>query len=174
MWHAKGNTKGPVNLDQSFIEEGFSKTQAVVLNLLLQNDAKTNKRLYPPNKHVVWLDNLFTSIKLLTKLRGLGIRAAGTVQTTKTQRKEQGDLKGDIKVATKGEKKKKVPAEQISQTLVELKLTHSAQIPWGKLYAEVSRNGQVIEFAWKDANIVLFISTVDDGKFYNLTSRFKF
>jgi hypothetical protein len=35
IWHAKGNIKGPVDLDQSFIEEGFSKTQAVVLNLLL-------------------------------------------------------------------------------------------------------------------------------------------
>ena len=126
IWHAKGNIKGPVDLDQSFIEEGFSKTQAVVLDLLLQNDAEINERLYLPNKHVVWLDNLFTSIKLLTKLRGLGIGAAGTVRTTKTQREEQGDLEGDIEVATKGEKKKKVPAEQISQTLVELKLTHSA------------------------------------------------
>ena len=35
IWHAKGNKKGPVNLDESFINKGFSKTQAVVLNLLL-------------------------------------------------------------------------------------------------------------------------------------------
>ena len=73
MWHAKGDKKGPVDLDESFINEGFSKTQAVVLDLLLQKDAKTEERLYPPGKHVVWLDNLFTSVKLLTKLRGLGI-----------------------------------------------------------------------------------------------------
>ena len=162
--HAKGNRKGPVNLDKSFIEEGFSKTQAVVLNLLLQKDADTNERLYPPRKHVVWLNNLFTSVKLLTRLRGLGIGGAGTVRTTKTKRKEQGDLKGDIKVTTTRQGKKKVPAKQIKQTLAELKLTHAAQIPWGELYKELSKDGQVMEFAWKDTNIVLFISTVDDGK----------
>ena len=35
MWYAKGNKKGLVNLDKSFLKEGFLKTQAVVLNLLL-------------------------------------------------------------------------------------------------------------------------------------------
>ena len=30
-----------------------------------------------------------------------------------------------------------------------------------------------MEFAWKDANIMLFMSTVDDSKFYNLTLRLK-
>ena len=35
MWHAKGNKKGPFDLDKSFLKEGFLKTQAVVLNLLL-------------------------------------------------------------------------------------------------------------------------------------------
>ena len=35
MWHAKGDKKGLVNLDKSFINKGFLKTQAVVLNLLL-------------------------------------------------------------------------------------------------------------------------------------------
>ena len=35
LWHARGNKAGPVNLDVTFTkEEGFSKTQAVVLNLL--------------------------------------------------------------------------------------------------------------------------------------------
>ena len=68
MWHAKGNGKGLVNLDESFInKEGFFKTQAAVLNLLLQKD-ETEERLYPPNKHIIWLNNLFISIKLLTKL----------------------------------------------------------------------------------------------------------
>ena len=130
MWHAKGNKKGLVNLDESFINEGFLKTQAVVLDLLLQRDAKTGERLYLPKKHVVWLNNLFISVKLLTRLRGLDIRAVGTIRITKTQREEQGDLKGNIEVATtikgKKKKKKKVLAEQISQTLAELKLTYTA------------------------------------------------
>jgi hypothetical protein len=35
LWHAKGDKKGPVDPDTTFTEEGFSKTQAVILNLLL-------------------------------------------------------------------------------------------------------------------------------------------
>ena len=154
MWHAKGDKKGLVDLDESFInEEGLSKTQAAVLDLLLQKDADTNERLYLPGKHVVWLDNLFTSVKLLTRLWRLGIGGAGTVWATKTKREEQGDLKSDIEVATTRQGKKKAPAEQIKQTLAELKLTHTAQIPWGELYGELSKDGQVIEFAWKDARL---------------------
>ena len=44
-----------------------------------------------PNKgkgHAVWLDNLFTSSKLLTTLRNYGIGAAGTVRTGRTKREE--------------------------------------------------------------------------------------
>ena len=176
LWHAKGDKKGPVDLDPSFTEdEGFSKTQAVVLDLLTQRDGETNERLYPPRKQVVWLDNLFTSVKLLTRLRDLGIGGAGTVQTTRTKRKEQGDLEGDIKeaITAAGKAKKKVPTKQISQRLAELKLTYAAQIPWGILYRELSSNEQVMEFTWKDANVVLFMSTVDDGKFYTSTLRLK-
>ena len=66
-----------------------------------------------------------------------------------------------------------MPAKQIKQTLMELKLTHAAQIPWGELYRELSDDGQVIKFAWKNANVVLFISTVDDGEFLYLNLRLK-
>ena len=35
LWHARGDNGGPVNLNKYFTkEEGFSKTQAVILNLL--------------------------------------------------------------------------------------------------------------------------------------------
>jgi hypothetical protein len=69
MFHAKGNKKGLYNLNKVYIkEEGFSKTQAVVLNLLLQRDNLTDELLYPPNKYIVWLDNLFINIKLLSRL----------------------------------------------------------------------------------------------------------
>ena len=39
--------------------------------------------------HTVWLDNLFTSARLLKRLRDLGIGGAGTVRTTKTKREEK-------------------------------------------------------------------------------------
>jgi Transposase IS4 len=171
MWHARGNTQGPVDLDSSFLNEGFSKTQAVVLDFLTQRHPLTDLPLYPPHKHTVWLDNLFTSVKLCTRLRDLGIGCAGTVRTTKTQREEQGGEEGDIQVeeTAAGQRKRKVPAEQFSRQLQELKLTHSYQIPWGELYGELSKDHTVMEFAWKDANVVLFMSTVHSGELITLT-----
>jgi len=59
-------------------------------------DPETNSRLYPPNCHIVWLDNLFSSVKLFERLQTLGIGAAGTVRTTKTKREEMGDEEADI------------------------------------------------------------------------------
>lgn len=167
MWHAKGDNKGPVDLDTVFTKkEGFTKTQAVVLDLLTQRDPITDSVLYPPGKHVVWLDNLFCSVKLFERLRGLSIGAAGTVQTTKTKREEDGDKEANIVVKQKGKtkRKKKVPAEVFSPLLTDLKLVHTAQIPWGTLYGELSKSHTVMEFAWADAQVVLFMSTVHDGR----------
>lgn len=87
LFHAKGDKKGPIDLDTYWTkEEHFSKTQAVVLDLLMQEDEVTGQRYIQPNKHIVWLDNLFISVKLLSRLRDEGIGVAGTVRTTKTRR----------------------------------------------------------------------------------------
>ena len=171
LWHVRGDNGGPVDLDEYFTkEEGFSKMQAVVLDLLTQCNPETNKPLYPPGKHIVWLDNLFTSVKLLTQLCELGIGGAGTVRTTKTERERRGGGEGNIVVNKRagGKRKFKLPSEQIDERLADLKLTHAAQIEWGTLYGATSKDGQVMEFAWKDTNVVLFMSTVDDGKNYTL------
>ena len=176
LWHAKGDNKGPVDLDKSFLKEGFSKTQAVVLDLLTQRNPVTNEALYPPHKHVVWLDNLFSSVKLFERLRSIGIGAAGTVRTTRTKREEMGDEAVDIEEAieenTQGKtsRKKKVAAESFSPLLTDLKLVHTAQIPWGTLYAELSKGSTVMEFAWADAQVVLFMSTVHDGAYISLNT----
>ena len=48
IFHAKGNKQGPVDLDEFWIKElGFSKTQAVVLDLLKQQD------IVDGNKHIL-------------------------------------------------------------------------------------------------------------------------
>jgi hypothetical protein len=66
MFYAKGDKKGLYDLDEYWYkEEGFLKTQAVVLDFLTQQDIETDERFYPPLKHIVWLNNLFTSIRLL-------------------------------------------------------------------------------------------------------------
>jgi hypothetical protein len=60
---------------------------------------------------------------------------------------------------------KKDPPEQINRSLADLKLVHLGQIEWGKLYGRLLEDGLVMEFAWKDADVVLFISTVNLGIF---------
>jgi transposase IS4-like protein len=84
LWHARGSGKqdGPQGLDRAWIDEGFSATQAVVLTLMRRMDNQGRG-------HSVWLDNLFTSARLLKRLRDLGIGGAGTVRTTKTKREEK-------------------------------------------------------------------------------------
>src|SRR5947208_1762341 len=81
LWHVKGDGKdqGPQGLHTTWEKQGFSKTQAVVLELMtrMPNQGKG---------HAVHLDNLFTSSKLLTILQQRGIRAAGTVRTGQTWR----------------------------------------------------------------------------------------
>ena len=47
---------------------------------------------------------------------------------------------------------------------MDLKLIYNSQIPWDTLYAETSEDSTVMEFAWKDAQVVLFMSTVADGE----------
>ena len=114
LWHARSNKVGPVDLDEIFIEEGFLKTQAVVFDLLTQRDTELNEPLYPLGKYVVWLNNLFTSVKLLGRLQKLKIGGVGTVRITKTERKRKGGEGGDIliyKLAGGGRKKVKVPVE---------------------------------------------------------------
>ena len=60
---------------------------------------------------------------------------------------------------------KKDPPKQINWLLADLKLVHLGQIKWGKLYGRLLEDGLVMEFAWKDADIVLFMSIVNLGIF---------
>ena len=84
LYHAKGDQKGPVDLDDFWTEDlGFSKTQAVVLDLVKQHGISDNFQ------HIIWLDNLFTSSRLLRQLKTEGFGAAGTVRTLKTAREEK-------------------------------------------------------------------------------------
>jgi len=103
LWHVKGDGKdqGPQGLRTIWEEQGFSKTQAVVLELMTRM----------PNRgkgHAVHLDNLFTSSKLLTILRQYGIGAAGTVRTGRTQREENDEKR-------QGEQSSHEPAQDDTQ-----------------------------------------------------------
>lgn len=153
LYHAKGDANGTVDLDEHWIKEaGFSKTQAVVLDLLHQEG------LSPEDCCVVWLDNLFSSARLFTYLRDRGIGAAGTVRTSKTAKEEPKESHG-----TKPQKKKAEPNRGLLPCLAELELEHNSQLEWGKLYGGLLKDGKVLQFAWKDQNVVLFMTTVHTG-----------
>ena len=133
LFHAKGDKLGPVDLDEVWTkDEGFSKTQAVVLDLLSQQGIANN------NKHVVWLDNLFTSARLLSVLRELGFGAAGTVRVTKTKWDEYEEKHG-----TAAQKQQKEKNRGLDTRLSDLKLEYGAQLEWGQLYGAISEDKKV-------------------------------
>ena len=154
LFHAKGDKLGSVDLDEYWIkDEGFSKTQAVMLDLL------TQQSIADINKHFVWLNNLFTSARLLSVLRELEFGAAGTVRVTKTKRDEY-----EEKHDTAAQKQQKEKNRGLDTRLSVLKLEYGAQLEWGQLYGAISEDKKVAQFAWKDQQVVLFISTVHIGK----------
>ena len=155
MYYAKGDKLGPVDLDDFWTEDrGFSKTQAVVLDLVSQEG------IYKENYHIIWLDNLFISTSLLTELKKEGFGGAGTVRIAKTAREEDEERSGTTK---QRQRAKKEQNRGIDRCLSELKLRHTLQIPWGAEYAVVSEDGEVFQVAWKDQAMVLFMSTISNG-----------
>jgi hypothetical protein len=98
----------PIELGGSKTGKGGNKTQAVVLHLL--------DRL-PPTRYYIYLDNLFTSIKLLELLRVRGYSAIGTCRTNSSVIQEL----VDIKKASKGKN----------------------ELPWGTLVSIPTKSGLV-------------------------------
>ena len=155
-WHAKGSkaNEGPINIDSYWVKTfGFSKTQAVVLDLLAYSGLAKGQ-------HICWMDILFNSEALLVELRWLGFGAAGTVRTSTTKREEIESSQGEPA------QKRRISEEKdrgLDRELVDLKNNHGFQLEWGKLYIKVSPR-DIIQFAWKDNNVVTFMSTVADPK----------
>ena len=52
----------------------------------------------------------------------------------------------------------------MNEKLTELKIKWSNHIAWGKLYGCLSPDEKVLQLAWKDAQIVLFMTTVVDAR----------
>lgn len=108
---------------------------------------------------MVWLDNLFTSAQLLIELLVEGFGAAETVRTQKTEQEKQEETHG-----TKAQKSNKKLNCELDFSLSELKLKYNSQLEWGKLYGYLSNDGFVLEFAWKDQNVILFMTTIHTDK----------
>ncbi|KZL88088.1 hypothetical protein CI238_13585, partial [Colletotrichum incanum] len=101
----------------------LTPTQQVVTTLI---------SLLPATTYHVFLDNLFSSIRLFSALRKQQVGASGTC------RKDSG----------------------IDKILVIEKETEGQGIPWGKIHCIPTLDGEVNQFTWKDNALVLFLSTV--------------
>ena len=154
LYHAKGDKKGPVDLNPIYIKEwGFPKTQAVIFDLLQQEG------IVDDYSHVVWTDNLFTSADEVVQCGEIGFGAAGTVRTIKTKREEIEEKDG-----TTAQKKRKEKNRGLHPSLSELRTKYGAQIEWGTMYEAVTNQANVLQFAWKDQQVVLFMTSVDTGR----------
>jgi len=136
IYHQRG--KGPLNVKVPK-ELGSNKTATVVADLLDQLPKQ------PGYAYGVFLDNLFTSHKLLLYLRKRGYGATGTA------RSNSGIYKEFVQLKTQDKKRDK--------------------IPWGELKMVVTSDNQIMQFAWKDNAIVLFQSTMFDGQAYTIRDR---
>jgi hypothetical protein len=119
--------KGPWKVQQPK-ELGDNNSSAVVAHLMAQ---------LPPKGYLVFLDNLFTNVKLLRYMRARGWGAIGTCTA------KSGILKRFCEMKKEDASKDK--------------------IPWGTLFTEPSEDNLINFMAWKDNALVLFMSTVDDG-----------
>ena len=156
MYHAKGRNRGegPQDLDDFWTDWlGFTQTQAVVLDLVAQEGIAKD------HSHIIWLDNLFTSARLLTQLDKEGFGAAGTVRTSTTKREDLEATDGTPAQRTSTE-----PNRGLDSRLLDLRNKWNVGIDWGKLYGYLSKDKRVLELAWKDQNVVLFMTTVSTGR----------
>lgn len=132
MFHRKET--GPVGLDRQYLRPingryRLPPSQAVVVQLA---------RILPPNKHVLWIDNLFTTTDLLLTLREYGIGAAGTC--------------------------KKSLSTGIARELVEMREKgKKLQLPWGTFKSIVTNDGNIRQLGWQDQAFVLFLTTINVG-----------
>ena len=51
----------------------------------------------------------------------------------------------------------------MNEKLLELKIKWSNYITWGELYGCLSSNQKVLQLAWKDTQIILFMMTLVDA-----------
>jgi hypothetical protein len=91
----------------------------------------------PTNYYIVFLDNLFTNVKLLRYIRARGWGVTG-ICTAKS-----GILKRFCDIKKEESRKDK--------------------IPWGTLFIEPLKDGLINFIAWKDNALVLFMSIVNNG-----------
>ena len=123
IWHSKG--VGP-HCPRS---DDLNPTQGVVAHLIDQ--------LHGPkaNRYHVWIDNLFNSTALCTRLYDRGIGCSGTARTN----------------------------SGVHLDLINLKKQFNhLNLSWGELISRVDATGHVCSIGWVDHGLVLFLTNAED------------
>ena len=150
LYHVKNDRKS-MNLNIVYIKKwNYSKIQIVVFDLLQQ------KNIFDDYSCVVWMNNLFTSTDVIVTCFNIDFEAVDTVRIIKTKRKEQKEIK-DIKT----QKKRKEFNRDLNSILFDLKLKHEARIEWDTMYEKIINNVNVLQFAWKNQQMILFMTSID-------------
>ncbi|RFU23597.1 hypothetical protein B7463_g12741, partial [Scytalidium lignicola] len=133
LWHSKGAGKGP-HFDHGYRppkEMGLNPTAAVVPYLV-----QKMQRLLDPSfeyRHILWLDNLFMSVKLALYLERHKTGCTGTARTNSGIWSELVQKKKDNK--------------------------RNDTIPWRTEFEAPTMDGKVNMMAWKDNALVFMMST---------------
>ena len=157
LYHVKNDQK-LVNLNIVYIKEwDYSKIQIVVFDLLQQ------KNIFDDYNCVVWMNNLFTSTDVIVTCSDIDFEIVDTIRITKTKRKKQKEIKN-----IKTQKKRKKVNKNLNSALFDLKLKHEARIEWNIMYEKVTNEINVLQFAWKNQQMIFFITSIDiDQEFVN-------
>ena len=123
LYHVKNDKKNSIDLNSIYIKKWkVFKIQVVVFDLLQQNDISNDYQ------HIVWIDNLFTSIRFCFKINEIEFETVDTVRIIKMKRKEQKE-KNDIKIQKTRKKNR-----DLNSSFANFKLKHEIFIKWNQLY----------------------------------------
>ena len=170
LFHAKGAGRRPVNLrgGDDAASRTFTPTESVPVTLVLALDAD-GQRLFPPDLHVVWDDNLFNTIPMLEYLRKKGVGCAGTVRTTRTLTEEHFDKVAIAKVklisGDRAAAHVKLFKERFNSDLVRVKTHYTNKMEWGETRWALSASKKVLKMVWRNSQVVLFASTVAEREY---------
>ena len=81
------------------------------------------------------------------------------MRATSTSREEL-----EAREGTKAQKKSTEPNRGFDQRLADLRTKWNPALEWGQLYGSLSSDKKVMQYAWKDQNVLLFMSTVSDPR----------
>ena len=109
--------------------------------------------------HILWLDNLFSGDRLFSQLDYEGFEAAGTVRVTTTKSENL-----EVTEGIKAQREQLESRRGLEERILKLRTKWNSALEWGKLYGSLLEDGKVMQFGWKDQNVMLFMITISNGQ----------